>query len=62
MRGDKDMSNTITQWNITDIPVSEIDSRRDKVMRRITSQGCKAMIFFSSGALLYLTIDPEGEP
>ena len=55
MRGDKDMSNTITQWNITDIPVSEIDSRRDKVMRRITSQGCKAMIFFSSGALLYLT-------
>lgn len=49
------MQNIITQWNLTDIPVSEIEMRRENVMKRITAHGCKAMICFSSGALFYLT-------
>lgn len=47
--------NTINNWNITDIPVSEVQLRRKKVLDHVTSDGCRAMIFFSAGALFYLT-------
>jgi len=49
------MNNTIVNGNITDIPVSEVLSRRRRVWEKIGPTGCKGIIFFSAGAQTYLT-------
>lgn len=49
------MEHTVTQGHITDIPLSEVTSRRRRVLERISASGCKGAVFFSAAAQTYLT-------
>lgn len=49
------MASTVTQGHITDIPASEVLSRRRRVLERISAAGCEGAVFFSAASQSYLT-------
>jgi Xaa-Pro aminopeptidase len=47
--------NQITEWNITRIPYDELRRRRERALREIEAHKAEGVLFFSAGALQYLT-------
>lgn len=41
-------------WNITNTPVEELMSRRERVLKRLEKEGVKGMVFFSAKFIRYL--------